>query len=823
MGFHHHYVHGPKLIPRLMGSASGATSLLGAEADGLSIDFTDASLIVRDTTTTSNAWTGANGNVQDFWRSRSFTSYSSPSPKITRDSDGYYKYRPHNLLAMSGRLIAGNITKTKITATDAALACPSGETGGTLITEDNTSGEHRLLYSLTGLTTGAVYTLRAYVKTGTSGSRNAVVYFIGGTYSYVAYVNTTTGAIVSESASGGATGDATATLLASGWVEVVITCNSQDTSGNVSLGIADGTSNNYAGDSASNLYYCEPQLNAGPTALTYTKTQAHNLCLQSQTLNTTWVVADTTTTTDNAVAPDGTTTAERLNEANTTAVHFIRQSITVVAGYTYTVSLYAKQGTNRQYVQLFFDDGSNGPWAVYDVNAGTVTETGTRGTGGTLASTSITGVGNGWYRIAITGTVPATTGRIGLVISNSATPGFAPSYLGDTGNNVYLWGGQLELASSAGKYVTTTAAAVYESRYELPREWDSAGACQGLLVEEARTNLCLRNRDLSNATVWTPGEVSAAQNATGIDGVANAATTVTGAAGSALHRMLQNITYTAAVYTCSAFVKYTNHAFVQFLTWDGTAIRYANFNIQTGVAGNTSGNATSSITSVGNGWYRITMTSTGNYAAAAGEVDFGFISSNTDASQPSTALAGTENFIVDFVQVEAGAFVTSPIYTGSASVTRVIDNVGVSTRAAPDVNTACTIYAAFTLTGHSGANPRIVTLSDGTTNEFVIVDSTGATTARGVIDDGGVGQFSQTSTINTTGTANKAAVAVELNNGALAANGTANAADTSMTMPTVHTLHIGSGIGSNAITGYVRQVMSLPRRMSNADMQVLTT
>ena len=80
MGFHHHYVHGPRLIPRLMGSASGATALLGAETDGLSIDFTDASLIVRDTTTTSNAWLRSTGDVQTFWRDRSFTSYSSPSP-----------------------------------------------------------------------------------------------------------------------------------------------------------------------------------------------------------------------------------------------------------------------------------------------------------------------------------------------------------------------------------------------------------------------------------------------------------------------------------------------------------------------------------------------------------------------------------------------------------------------------------------------------------------------------------------------------------------------------------------------------------------------
>src|SRR4029450_7617101 len=61
----------------------------------------------------------------------------------------------------------------------------------------------------------------------------------------------------------------------------------------------------------------------------------------------------------------------------------------------------------------------------------------------------------------------------------------------------------------------------------------------GLLVEDARTNLVLRSRDLTNAS-GTKGNATAALDQTGPDGSANSASSLLATAGNAT--ALQSIT-----------------------------------------------------------------------------------------------------------------------------------------------------------------------------------------------------------------------------------------------------------------------------------------
>jgi hypothetical protein len=813
-------------VAALMGG-SGAQALLAAETDGLAIDFTDASLLVRDTTTTSNAWTGANGDVQTFWRDRSFTSYASPSPKITRDSAGLYKYRPHNLVAMSEKLDSAYWTKAAVTITADATTAPDGTTTADKMVDTVASGvPHRVNSTSTTITSGNFYTYSVYVKAAERAIFD-VIMLSGANYVSNTF-NTSTEAVGADNDSLGSifsSRSATITSVGSGWYRCAITARVVASVATVYVGLCDdGGSNSYAGDITKGGYAWGAMLNAGPSALTYTKTQAHNLCLQSQTLdNASWTKNDVTITANSVAAPDGTTTADTFTDSAVNAYHMAQVStVTVSAGATVTASVYLKQGTLR-YAAVAVTDATAKNYAVlFDLQTGTVVGNFTNyASYAAPTSSSITAVGNSWYRCSVTTTLdPAvTTAAMAIAANISGDVGSGWIYVGSS-QSLYAWGAQVELASSPGKYVTTTTAAVYSANYDLPREWDSAGACQGLLVEEARTNVLTYSTQFDNAA-WTKSNTAASANTTtSPDGTANA-DTITASAGTNVAIIYQEPTWTAAVYTISVFAKYGTTQYIQIKTWDGAADKYMNFDVQNGTVGTGSG-MTGSIQSAGNGWYRlIAVTTTQN--AAAGNCVITFSNSSSAGVNPSYAKAGTETLILWQAQLEAGAFITSPIYTGSASVTRAADYVGVSTKTFPEVNTAHTVYTAFTITGHSGANPRIITLSDGTTNEFVTIDSTGSTDARGLVIDGGVTLLSQTSTINATGTANKAALAAELNNGALAANGTANAADTALTMPTVHTLNIGSGAGSNAITGYVRQAMVLPTRKSNANLQTLTT
>ena len=76
---------------------SGASSLLDGE-DGLAIDFSDQSIAIRDTTTPANniasAGTVRNGALVG---PGAKITYTSPSPKLCKRSDGTYGYRAQNL------------------------------------------------------------------------------------------------------------------------------------------------------------------------------------------------------------------------------------------------------------------------------------------------------------------------------------------------------------------------------------------------------------------------------------------------------------------------------------------------------------------------------------------------------------------------------------------------------------------------------------------------------------------------------------------------------------------------------------------------------
>jgi hypothetical protein len=164
-------------------------------------------------------------------------------------------------------------------------------------------------------------------------------------------------------------------------------------------------------------------------------------------------VSGTNTTT----APDGTLTADTYLISNTSAQHFIFQSITSINATSYTLSFYVKKNT-CDFIQLLFSSatfGSNA-FANFDINTGVL------GTVGSATTATITSAGNDWYRCAIT--APATSagaGNMSLAFIQNATDARLPTYLGNGTDSVYLWGAQFELASSVGTYIPTTTTAVY--------------------------------------------------------------------------------------------------------------------------------------------------------------------------------------------------------------------------------------------------------------------------------------------------------------------------------------------------------------------------
>jgi hypothetical protein len=149
-------------------------------------------------------------------------------------------------------------------------------------------------------------------------------------------------------------------------------------------------------------------------------------------------------------APDSTLTAWALSGDATSSYHELHQTFAFIAGTTYTFSFYVRAGS-RSTPFTQFNPASFGNWitTTYDLIAGTSTGT----------YSTITNVGNGWFRCTLTATatISATSP---VYIYPYGSPYVGP---GITTPEVYVWGCQLEVGSFATPYIPTTTTSASRS------------------------------------------------------------------------------------------------------------------------------------------------------------------------------------------------------------------------------------------------------------------------------------------------------------------------------------------------------------------------
>lgn len=165
---------------------------------------------------------------------------------------------------------------------------------------------------------------------------------------------------------------------------------------------------------------------------------------------------------------------------------------------------------------------------------------------------------------------------------------------------------------------------------------------RGLWVEQAKTNGLLWNRDLTQ-TAWVKVTMTTAKNQVGADLAANSATLLTASALNAT--VLQTTVFGSTQYVSSAYVKRVTGSGSVFITQDG---------------GSTYTDITSLLSTTA-----YTLVSCPAATLAAPVVGFK-IATNGDA------------IAVDFAQLEAGAYPTSPILTTTATVNRGNCEPGIS-------------------------------------------------------------------------------------------------------------------------------------------------
>ncbi|CAB4199365.1 hypothetical protein UFOVP1326_40 [uncultured Caudovirales phage] len=218
-----------------------------------------------------------------------------------------------------------------------------------------------------------------------------------------------------------------------------------------------------------------------------------NLCLQSQTLGTTWATggALAPVVADQYVAPDGTTTVDKLITTAATNAFYLQQDFAAIAGTTFTYSVYLRYVNNR-WANLAFWDGTTVYYASFDVLNGVV---GVKAAG--ISSTTMTATGvSGVYRATMTLTPGVSqVNRVYIALMNAdSSAGFSTFAAAGT-EAMGAWGGQLEIASFASSYIPTTTVAVARN--------------QDLLSYVAASNI-----DTATGTMYAEAKLAAGINST---------------------------------------------------------------------------------------------------------------------------------------------------------------------------------------------------------------------------------------------------------------------------------------------------------------------
>jgi hypothetical protein len=216
------------------------------------------------------------------------------------------------------------------------------------------------------------------------------------------------------------------------------------------------------------------------------KTAVTNLLLRSEEFGTTWTVAGTASiTADQATAPIGATTADRITVTSGGPNRLVQSGVSATST-TYTFSVYAKSDDiNGICIRTFFSGGTSvDTYSNFVFSSKTFSDTAGAGT------FAFEELANGWFRLSATiasGNNTAWEVRIGGLITTA-----------QTGTKAFLWGAQLEQASTVGEYVPTTSVINSAPRFD---HNPTTGESLGLLVEEARTNLLLNSATLSTQSV----------------------------------------------------------------------------------------------------------------------------------------------------------------------------------------------------------------------------------------------------------------------------------------------------------------------------------
>jgi hypothetical protein len=760
------------------------------ELPSLDLRFADDKSLV-------DATTGA--NLVDFTRASSGTYV---------DSEGVIRTATTNLLLRSEEFETTWV-RTGVLAFGSgsvvnAIPAPNGSITADLITEDTATSVHAISQGM--VTSGVTYTISVYAKAAgrtrfqiTGLGAESQGFFTDYNLSSVTVSNAPPGSSIAH--------------VGNGWYRCVMPITASSTTG-LTFRLRDASgSNSYTGDGTSGIYLWGAQLEQSTTVGEYIPTtstinsaprfdhnpttgeslgllveeQRTNLLLQSEDFSTTWTASRTSITANVEVAPNGTTTADKLI-ANTDAnTHSVNQNATLTAA-SWTFSVFLKQAEYDGARILVFDGTSITYGAIFDLATGSFVSS----TNSPLG-TSVSPAGNGFFRCSITVTGTAATGAAQVRPVSAGGDNFA----GDGTSGIYLWGAQLEAGTFPTSYIPTTTATATRAA--------DVASISGSNFGVSRTNLLLRSEEFDGAS-WAVNEATITANQIVAPNGSTTADLYTTSANTGVeHYVLQTFTAAASTtYTASVYAKAgTSPALdLQYRVagaWVGGNV-LVSFNLSSEVVAINSGTATASITPVGNGWFRCRITATSS--VAGGSPQF----------RVATGDGGGTIYLWG-AQVETGSTATAYIPTTTAAVTVVESPWYNATQGSifvePVFSNTVSFNTAYCLgDGTSSNRTRTIQWNNGT-NRPLVVDSGGVAQV-GITGTGGTGAF-------------KFAVGLQQDNFAVSQKGETPSTDTSGLLSVTDRLFIGNTDGAVFfLNGTIKRLTYWPTRLGNEVLQTIT-
>jgi hypothetical protein len=552
-----------------------------------------------------------------------------------------------------------------------------------------------------------------------------------------------------------------------------------------------------------------------------------NLLLQSQTLdNASWTKSGVTVSPNTTTAPDGTSTAESVIADAINSQHRTFQSITGTGTFAFSVFVkangYSKVG--------IWDYATSGARGAFDLSAGTVLDSGSG-----ASSVTITALANSWYRISFVATVSGTVGFAVHVLDPSYTTGAVNSaWLADGTSGIFVWGAQLEQRSAVSAYTATTTAPITNyipvllsapnnvARFE---HNPVTGESLGLEIEEQRANLYTYSNDYSNA-YWAINNLTANTTANIAPDGTQTANKLSATTTNGFHRLLPTVFPSASTtYTQSVYAKAGEYSWLVIQSTIGGINTYKSYNLSNGTIGTaTGGTSTATITAVGNGWYRCTLTYTTS-STAGGNAAFAVCNADSFSSFAGDGFSG---IFLWGAQLEAGAFATSYVPTVASQVTRSADSASMTGANFSSWYRADegTVYADYLAVFQTVAYKTLLQLTDGSNNYIQIRSYSVSSTTMGA-NNQIISSNTTVADLNSGSVSSpfslKTSISYARNDFASVVNGGTVSTDTSGATPFgVSSLNIEGGTFKNGSTT-IKKFAYYPKRLTNQELVGLTT